>query len=98
MPTFEKTVRFENDYRRLTPQQREHAHDAVRSFVADLSNGQRFRPNLRVKRVQGRNGVFEMTWEAADGRATFEYGESKADGEPHIVWRRIGTHDIYRDP
>jgi len=44
------------------------AHDP-----ADLRD-QKFRPGLRVKRVQGHPGVWEMSW-AADGRATFEYGE-----------------------
>jgi hypothetical protein len=47
--------------------------------------------------VQGATGVFEMTW-APDGRATFQYGESKAGGEPHVIWRRIGTHDVFRSP
>jgi len=31
---------------------------------------------------------------ADDGRATFEYGSVVREGETHIVWRRIGTHDI----
>lgn len=30
-------------------------------------------------------------------RATFEYGDEIL-GEPHIVWRRIGTHDVFRRP
>ena len=34
-----------------------------------------------------------MTW-APDGRATFSYGETVRDGHVHIVWHRIGTHDI----
>jgi hypothetical protein len=38
-----------------------------------------------------------MTW-AADGRATFEYGQEIRPGEPHIIWRRIGTHDVFRQP
>jgi hypothetical protein len=38
-----------------------------------------------------------MTW-AADGRATFEYGQEVRPGEAHIIWRRIGTHDIFRRP
>jgi hypothetical protein len=32
-------------------------------------------PGLRVKGVQGAEGVFEMTW-ADDGRATFEHGSA----------------------
>ncbi len=34
-----------------------------------------------------------MTW-ADDGRATFSYGKSDQPDDPHIIWRRIGTHDI----
>ncbi|MBA4179944.1 MAG: hypothetical protein C0506_05080 [Anaerolinea sp.] len=52
---------------------------------------------LRVKRVQGHPGVWEMSW-AADGRATFEYGEEVIPGQAHIIWRRIGSHDIFRNP
>jgi hypothetical protein len=38
-----------------------------------------------------------MTW-APDGRATFTYGDSVKPGEAHILWNRIGTHDIYVAP
>jgi hypothetical protein len=41
--------------------------------------------------------VWEMTW-APDGRATFAYGPEVLAGQLHIVWRRIGTHDIFRRP
>jgi hypothetical protein len=34
-----------------------------------------------------------MTW-ADNGRATFSYGDSIQEGEPHIVWHRVGTHDV----
>jgi len=47
--------------------------------------------------VQGYPGVWEMTW-APDGRATFEYGDELHPGEQHIIWRRIGTHGIFRKP
>jgi hypothetical protein len=52
---------------------------------------------LRVKGVKGATGVFEMTW-AADGRATFQYGEPVVAGDPHVVWRHIGTHEIFKQP
>lgn len=54
-------------------------------------------PGLRVKRVQGTTDVWEITF-AADGRATFQYAEEVRPGEPHIVWRRVGTHDVLSDP
>ncbi|HTX10790.1 MAG TPA: hypothetical protein VME22_19350 [Solirubrobacteraceae bacterium] len=58
---------------------------------------QSFAPQLRVKRVQGEAGVWEITW-APNGRATFAYGPEVLAGQPHIVWRRIGSHDIFRRP
>ena len=65
-------------------------------FVVDLKAG-RFRSGLRVKRVQATAGVWEMTW-APNGRATFEYGNERRAGEPHVIWRRVGTHDIFERP
>jgi hypothetical protein len=39
-----------------------------------------FPPGLRVKRVQGAEGVWEITF-APDGRATFAYGAEVRPGE-----------------
>lgn len=97
MPTRDVTASFWRDWQRLTPEQRRSFIEAVRRFVADLKAGAGFRPGLRVKRVQGHPGIWEMTW-APDGRATFEYGSERRPGDPHIVWRRIGTHDVFRRP
>jgi hypothetical protein len=46
--------------------------------------------------VQGRPRVWELTY-AADGRATFSYGDEVVHGEPHVIWRRVGTHDVLAD-
>jgi len=96
MPTFAQADRFRGDFAKLTAAQKAAFRAAAAKFVADLPSG-RFRPGLRVRRVQGAMGVFEMTW-ADDGRATFEYGSAVREGETHIVWRRIGTHDIFTRP
>ncbi|HCT77752.1 MAG TPA: hypothetical protein DGG94_10950 [Micromonosporaceae bacterium] len=69
---------------------------AVEHFVHDLRAGQ-FRKGLRVKKMQGHDDVWEMTW-APDGRATFEYGPEQRAGERHVVWRRIGGHEIFDRP
>ncbi|PWJ45552.1 hypothetical protein SAMN06264364_1553 [Quadrisphaera granulorum] len=39
-----------------------------------------------------------MTWSFAspDGRATFSF--QQIDGELQVLWRRIGTHTIYKSP
>jgi hypothetical protein len=93
LPTFERTESFYRDYEGLTRDQRKAVKRALDHFIEDLSSDGKFRKGLRVKGVKGASGIFEMTW-ADDGRATFEYGNSIIDGEPHIIWRRIGTHDI----
>lgn len=97
MPTFAWLARFGADVDRLSPAQQEAFLAAVANFVADLQDDQGFRPGLRVKGVKGATGVFEMTW-AADGRATFQYGAAVAPGTVHIVWRRVGTHQVFRTP
>ncbi len=96
MPTFEADERFRENYQRLTQAQRQAFHVAIRKLVHDLQQGV-LRKGLRIKRVQSHPGVWEMTW-ADDGRATFRYGDSIHPGDPHIVWRRIGSHDIFDAP
>lgn len=97
MPTFDALARFLRDYAALTPEQREQFRRARRHLVEDLSAGQGARPGLRVKRVRGTDDVWEMTW-AGNGRATWQYGPEVIEGEPHVIWRRIGTHDIFQTP
>jgi hypothetical protein len=96
VPTHAERQRFLREYARLIREQRTAFLAAVRLFIAGLAVGS-FDPSLRVKRVRGQAGVWELTW-ANDGRATFEYGQELLPGEPHIIWRRIGTHAIFRQP
>lgn len=37
-----------------------------------------------------------MTW-ANDGRALFKYGTSPHPGDVHIIWLRVGSHEIFAD-
>jgi hypothetical protein len=96
VPTYQPRPRFLRDFKRLTREQVAAWERALDLFVESLRRGS-FDPALRVKRVQGYPGVWEMTW-ASDGRATFEYGEEVRPGEPHVIWRRIGTHSIFGQP
>jgi hypothetical protein len=97
MPTHEEDAQFVRDFAALTAPQRSRFLDALRKLVNDLNVGQPIRPGVRVKGVRGHQGVFEMTW-APDGRATFHYGTSPKAGDTHIIWRRIGGHDILKQP
>lgn len=95
MPTYEADSEFLRDLRRLTPAQRQRFKVAVRRFVEDLKAKRPPRPGLGIERFEGREGVFELHW-APDGRALFAYGTSPHPGDVHVIWLRIGTHDIYR--
>ena len=96
MPTYVKTGRFLRDFHRLTSTEQRAVQVAVRKFLEDLPT-RRFRKGLRVKRVQGSGGIFEMTW-SPEGRATFQFGAEVIEGEPHVIWRRVGTHAILSNP
>ena len=100
MPTHEEADQFWRDWERLSPEEKTKFREAVRKFTEDLNNLPRgqFRGGLRVKPMQNADGIFEMTWEGRDGRATFQYGDELNEGEPHIIWRRIGGHEIFGGP
>ena len=97
MPSYLRLPRFNKDHARLSDDEKRAFLEAVRAFVEDLTAHRQPRRSLRVKGVQGAPGVFEMTW-AGDGRATFQFGEPVRESEPHIVWRRVGGHDIFSNP
>jgi hypothetical protein len=93
VPTYETAERFQRDLGDLAAEDRARFQIAVAKFVEDLQAGRQPRAGLRVKGVQGAPGLFEMTW-APDGRATFQYGAAIREGEAHVIWRRIGSHDV----
>lgn len=95
---------FSADWARLTDQERAlfqrvvrgQFHPACERLARDPSTP--WPRSLRVKRVQGMRGVWEMTWSFAgpDGRATFEWIE--IEGALAIRWRRVGGHEIFGRP
>lgn len=97
MPTYEGDPRFWRDWQGLTVAQRRRFLAAVRQMVRDIRAGQRFHPRPRVKAFQGQPGMYEMSW-VGDGRALFRYGTSPRAGDTHIIWLRVGTHDIFKNP
>lgn len=101
MPTWVEAYLFRSDLRQLSREQRKAFLAGVRKFVEDLraiEEGRQssFRAGLRVKRYQGGEpGVMEMTW-ADDGRALWMFGEEQQTGKRHVIWLRVGTHDIFQ--
>lgn len=103
MPTYDRSDVFKRDYKRLTAEERARFSTVVRNFIEDLTlieegKAKGFRPGLRVKSMQGHPGIWELTWEFVDGRATFTYGATVKGNKIHIEWRRCGSHDIYKNP
>jgi hypothetical protein len=96
VPTHDEEPGFWADFNRLSPEKKRQFRRAAQEFGVALTS-RRFPPSLRVKRVHGHPGTWEMTW-APDGRATFEYGPEVRPGAPHIIWRRIGSHEILDRP
>jgi len=97
VPTYQRLPRFDHDWQSVSRGEQRRFRVAVTRFVGDLEAGRPFRPGLRVKAVQGAADVMEMTF-APDGRATWQFGAEVKAGQVRVVWRRIGTHDIFGSP
>ena len=101
---FETTPAFDADYRRLKAEHAAEFKKVVRdkfvpacdAFAADPTTP--WPASLRIKAVRSAAGVREMTWSFAspDGRATFEF--VTVDGELRVRWRRVGDHDVFKNP
>jgi hypothetical protein len=96
-PTFETTERFKRDHSKLSPPEQARFKEKVRQSFVPAIESRDFPPGLRVKGVQGAEGIYEMTW-APDGRATFQYGPEQIPGQTHVIWRRIGGHEVFGSP
>lgn len=94
MPTFEPLLEFWQDFDKLTREQKAAFLRAKDEFIEDVDRGV-FRGSLRVHALKGKRGIFSMTFEGNDGRATFRYGKEITPGKKHIIWLRVGTHEIY---
>lgn len=81
------------DLKGLDPQSRNAFFKVFVELDALTAQGVPPSPAFRVKRVVNSPGVWEFTW-ARNGRATFTY---TGDGLG-LVLRRVGGHDIFRQP
>jgi hypothetical protein len=85
VPHYSTTPRFRRDLRSLPKAVRAKFAKAVREGSIPAAT-----------RVHATSGVYEMTF-APNGRATWQYGPTIEPGVPHVVWRRVGTHDVLGD-
>ncbi len=109
-----RTAAFKRDYKRLPEAHKRLFKDAVVKFndawdayIADPEHHE-WPGQLRIKAVVGTQNVLELTWSyrRPDGRATWEWTRITIQGarsgraidEPAVRWRRLGNHEIFRDP
>jgi len=100
---YTRAARFKRDYKALPGTHKDKFRDAVRRFHEGAEAAARGESNpwpnsLRVKRVKGTRGIWELTWsmDEPDGRATGEWTE--IDRDRGVRWRRLGDHDVLSDP
>ena len=98
MPTFDRLALFKREYRRLTPEQQARFKVTVAKLIAALSQTPpRVPGEPLVNPLAGHRGVYELRF-APDGRATFTFAPPVREGNPHVIWRRIGGHDVLDRP
>ena len=83
---FVRTSRFRRSYRKLDELDRERVKKALAQFLGDRTT-----PGLRVKRIQGTDGIWEMR-AGREIRITFELQRSE-DGTRTVLLRNVGHHD-----
>ena len=101
---FQRTPAFDTDYRRLKAEHQRAFRSVISAAFGPACDAYANDPNqkwpasLRVKSVRNAPGILEMTWSFAspDGRATFEL--VTISGELYCRWRRVGDHDVFRNP
>jgi mRNA-degrading endonuclease RelE of RelBE toxin-antitoxin system len=80
------TEPFKKDYKRLPADARERANQTLRRFASDSRH-----PSLHVKKMEGVPDIWEMR--VSDNyRMTFQFVQEG------VLLRRIGTHNILRQP
>jgi hypothetical protein len=95
---------FSNDFRRLPVGHQQVFLQVLREFflpaieAGSFSGTPPWPRRLRIHRINNTE-IYSLTWNFAppDGRATFHL-DKMDEGEPLLVWRRVGDHAIYRNP
>ena len=80
------TPHFDRLFRNLSQDTQERAYEKLALYLQDAAH-----PSLRVKRIKGSPGIWEMSITMSI-RITFQVEDDK------VLLRRIGTHEILRRP
>ncbi len=81
-----RTERFKKDFQRLPPEIQDRCEKALRLLISNRSH-----PSLRIKKMEGAPGIWEM-------RVTDDYRITWQFAGAGILLRRVGTHNVLRQP
>jgi hypothetical protein len=95
---------FRNDFRRLPAEHQRTFQEALRKYflpavaAGSFGGSPPWPARLRIHRLANTE-IYSLTWKfsSPDGRATFHLDKTE-EGDPVLVWRRIGDHGIYDRP
>ncbi len=101
MARFYAPPSFLAEYFALTVQERARFRQAWQKISLALDTTGQLPPPPLVDKMTGKKKpvIYEVRWDqsSANKRATFHL-EQDAQGQPVVVWRRIGDHHIYINP
>ena len=95
---------FRNDFGRLPAEHQRTFQEVLRKYflpavaAGSFGGSPPWPTRLRIHRLANTE-IISLTWNFAspDGRATFHLDKTE-EGDPVLVWRRIGDHGIYDRP
>lgn len=81
-----RTERFRKDFKQILREIQERLFKVLQLFASNARH-----PSLQVKKMEGAPGIWELR--VSDNyRVTFQYVEE------NVLLRRIGTHDVLKQP
>lgn len=101
---FESTAKFDREYKKLSIQERALFKSVLAIFIETCRHYEQhpkafiWPASLRFEKLVGYDQLYAITWsfKQPDGRATFSL-DTRED-EVWVLWRRVGRHDIYKEP
>jgi hypothetical protein len=97
MTSYRRRNRFATEFGNLSAEDRKAFREAVARFVAALRSGSSPDPSLGISQLVNHPGIYEFHF-SKRGRATFHYETEERGKDAEIMWRRIGGHEIYKNP
>ena len=94
---FSRTRQFLEDYNRLSVVDKRAVDEAFPDVDKALTGDIQLFNHFRIKKMQGREGIWEGHVKGDNLCFTFHYDQTES-GEKACFFRRVGTHAIYKRP